>query len=539
MSKVNPAEIHAQGVINNAGGPSYTIDKWDRLERYLIIGSEGGTFYVNETRHTKQNTDNVLACVKEDGVRAVTRAIEISNEGLAPKNDQAIFVIALGMAEGDLATKAFAREHLKDIVRTASHLTMFVNYVSSLRGWGKALRKAVVNWYRTIGARSKDDEDGNLSALVYQMMKYSNRNGYTQRDILRLSHVKPTNPAQSTLFNWIAHPDIIPDVADLDIAEKVIAVNEELYKYAAAKQLGNFDLDKIIDLLIKYRLPHEVIPTELKNEPRIWQALLDAGMPINALIRNLGKLSQIGLLTPMSANVKKVCETFRNEDIIRKARIHPITVLNQKCGYERGRGMSGITWDPNSKVCEALEDMFYMSFKNVVPTGKNIMLALDVSGSMSSLAPGTNLTCAQVTAAMSMTTVRSEANSEIFAFSDHFMNIPINKNTSLNEAMRLVSDRNFGGTDCGLPMKYAKDNHMEVDSFVIYTDNETWCGGRLTPAKLLREYRAKMNRPEAKLAVVACASTEFTIADPDDPNMLDIAGFSSAVPQILSYFISK
>ena len=34
----------------------------------------------------------------------------------------------------------------------------------------------------------------------------------------------------------------------------------------------------------------------------------------------------------------------------------------------------------------------------------------------------------------------------------------------------------FGGTDCALPIKYAIDNGIEVDTFLVITDNETWGG---------------------------------------------------------------
>jgi 60 kDa SS-A/Ro ribonucleoprotein len=40
----NPAQAQ-----NNAGGYSFVIDKWKRLDRFLIIGSSGGTYYTPAT----------------------------------------------------------------------------------------------------------------------------------------------------------------------------------------------------------------------------------------------------------------------------------------------------------------------------------------------------------------------------------------------------------------------------------------------------------------------------------------------------------
>jgi len=46
-----------------------------------------------------------------------------------------------------------------------------------------------------------------------------------------------------------------------------------------------------------------------------------------------------------------------------------------------------------------------------------------------------------------------------------------------------------------------------------------------------------MNIPNAKLIVMGMASTEFTIADPDDPGMLDIVGLDAAVPDLIRSFV--
>ncbi len=38
--------------INNAGGIVFRINHWKQLNRFLIIGSEGGTYYVKEKKLT-------------------------------------------------------------------------------------------------------------------------------------------------------------------------------------------------------------------------------------------------------------------------------------------------------------------------------------------------------------------------------------------------------------------------------------------------------------------------------------------------------
>ena len=92
----------------------------------------------------------------------------------------------------------------------------------------------------------------------------------------------------------------------------------------------------------------------------------------------------------------------------------------------------------------------------------------------------------------------------------------------------------MGGTDCSLPMLHAARARIPVDCFVIYTDNETW-HGEIHPAQALRQYRDRMGIP-ARLVVCGMLANAFTIADPDDAGMLDVVGFDTATPNLISDF---
>jgi 60 kDa SS-A/Ro ribonucleoprotein len=97
-----------------------------------------------------------------------------------------------------------------------------------------------------------------------------------------------------------------------------------------------------------------------------------------------------------------------------------------------------------------------------------------------------------------------------------------------------VSDLPFGGTDCALPMLYALTQEIEIDAFVILTDSETWAGD-VHPSQALARYRHATGLA-ARLVVVGMVANEFSIADPKDPGMLDVIGFDTATPQLVSDF---
>src|SRR5689334_1198171 len=130
-------------VANSAGGFTWALDAWARLDRFLVLGSEGGTYYVSERALTIESAKAAIECIAEDGLRTVGRVVEISRSGRAPKNDAALFVLALAASAGDDDTRAAALAALPEVARTGTHLFHWLEYLKALRGWGRGVRRAV------------------------------------------------------------------------------------------------------------------------------------------------------------------------------------------------------------------------------------------------------------------------------------------------------------------------------------------------------------------------------------------------------------
>ena len=168
------------------------------------------------------------------------------------------------------------------------------------------------------------------------------------------------------------------------------------------------------------------------------------------------------------------------------------------------------------------------------PSGQKTCLALDVSGSMSSPMGNLPLSCYMGAGAMAMVTARTEPQHYMMAFSQDFVPLAISKTETLQSVMRILQGFPHQGTDCAVPMIDALKRGLEVEKFIIYTDNQTWYGD-IHPKQALDKYREKMGIP-AKLVVVGMTANEFTIADPDDAGMLDVVGFDTNTPQIIAEF---
>jgi len=515
-------------VKNSAGGFAWKVDCWTRLDRFLVLGSEKGSYYATEKAMTIENADCILECAKQDAGRAIRRIAEISNQGRAPKNDPAIFALALIAGEKGTAGK-MALDAIPQVCRIGTHLFQFVETLNGRRGWGRSVRDGIANWYTS---KSPD-------ALSRQVTKYQQRNNWSHRDVLRKCHAK--SDTLNPIFKYAAQ------------REKFLAENmatlEGLPLLMAVENAKHATLDsEIVRLIQEHDLPRECIPTQFLNSVAVWEALLQE-MPPTAMIRNLGKMSSIGLLTPMSKAASHVRERLNDVGRLRKARVHPVSILLALSTYKQGRGDKGsLTWTPVSQIIDALDEAFYSAFKAVEPTNKRHLLALDVSGSMGgSVIAGTSISCREASAAMAMVMIHTEPNYHCVGFSEggrrtmhsgygvDLKELSLSKRMRLDGAVAAISNIPFGGTDCALPMVYAKERKLPVDVFVVYTDSETWAGN-IHPSQALVEYRNAIGIG-AKLIVVGMVSNGFNIADPNDAGMMDVTGFDTTVPQIMAEFV--
>ena len=522
-------------VLNNAGGYTFKTGDAARIHRFLTLGTEGGTFYVREKELTAQNAELVMAYATQKPHELVTAAVEVSQAGRAPRNSPAIFALAAVASFADTPGRQHAFEALPDVVRTGYHLFQFAGYLENLRGWGKAARRAVSRWYL--------DRDAGQAA--YQMLKYRQREGWAQRDILRSAHpfareqhLHSGTPEHRQLFDWICGREA--DLAQLPLVDAFVQAQaattvKQWVKLIAANKA----------------LTWEMLPDEALSHREVWVALLTNGMPQTALMRQLPKLTWLGVLKPGTAGTALVAAQLTNADRLHKARVHPINVLVALRTYASGTGArSSKTWAPVSQVTDALDEAFYLAFGGVEPSNVRTLLAVDVSGSMVAEVSGLPISCREAAMALALVTAATEARAVIVGFyskggrsryglgsnswEDGISHLNISPKQRLDDVLTATANLPFGGTDCSLPFIWAEKGGYDFDHFQVITDNETWAGAQ-HPHQALKHYRNKTGI-KARSSVVGMTATDFTIADPADPGMLDVAGFDAAVPNLTAAF---
>lgn len=534
-------------VRSHQGGFVFEVDDMVRAQRFLILGSEA-SFYQAGGKLSLENAETLQRLAKSDRVfELINLIVDVSVSGRAPKQSPGLFALALVISQAtDETAKAYAYKSLSEVARTASTLFEFTSYLNQFQGLGgTGFQKAVGRWYT----------EKPLDKLAYQMVKYRNRGDFDHARLLRLSkRVQSRNqnrPELAPLLDWALGK--LPVSSSVPPSAEWSKAWEQMPRVVKGFELAKNANPKDIPMIVRdYGLSWEMLPTESLNDVKVWEALLDGNVPLGALIRQLPRLTNLGIISQLGGRTAEIEDRLTDAEALKKARIHPLQALVAMRTYGSGRGTSQ-TWQPVGRITDALEETFYRSFDFVEPTGKTHMLAVDVSGSMTMQnIAGLPINAREAAACMAMVQARIEREYLITGFADgsggggwyssmdplkaKLIQLNISRKSRLQDVMHEIARIPMGGTNLSLPMESALEQRLSVDSFVVYTDNELGLGRR-HPFQALTAYRREMNKPEAKLIVVAMTATNFTIADPSDPGMLDIAGFDTAAPGLMAEFV--
>lgn len=195
-------KLSADQTENNAKTQSWKTDDITRLRRFLSIGSEGGSFFIEPKQLGRENAQSILSLIADGkGPDVVNEIVKFSDESRTVRMDAVIFALALCARSQDLKTKQEAYKVLAGVCRIPTHLFKFIDNAQSLSagpnmktptGWGRAQRKAIKDWYN-----KKDPKD-----LAVAVTKYKRRGGWSHVDVIRLAHIKGKNEGES---DWLKH----------------------------------------------------------------------------------------------------------------------------------------------------------------------------------------------------------------------------------------------------------------------------------------------------------------------------------------------
>lgn len=543
-------------VKNEAGGFSFKVGDPERLRRFLLLGTDGGTYYTSAKDHTTDNAAVVQRMAASDPMALVRQIVDISVAGRAPRQNPAIFALAMAASPNvcaDAEARKAALAAVPQVCRTGSHLFLFTKYIEQFRGWGPALTKAVAAWYT-----SKD-----VDKLAYQLVKYRQREGEAQADALRRSHPQTSDPARRIALNWAVGKglndysgravSVLPQhwaqMSPLQRKEAAAAARPKLPRAEELPEsvaiIADFEdaqaatkVSEWVNIIGRgHGLSWEMLPDAAVTQPAVWEALLHQGVPPTALIRQLPRLTNLGLCA--GATGKLIAGHLQDPAKLKRGRVHPINMLVAQRTYTSGHGARGNqSWSPVPAISSALGQGFYASYGAVEPSGVRILAGLDVSGSMSyGTISGVPLQPREVCGALGLVLANTEPEVTFVGFTTAAWGLDISADRRLDDVLTYLRNQPSGGTDCSLPMQWATKYKVEVDAFYLVTDGQSWCG-HMHPFQALEEYRQKMGIP-AKLIAIATTASGTSVGAPDDAGTLDVVGFDLSVPQLSADFAAN
>jgi 60 kDa SS-A/Ro ribonucleoprotein len=479
-----------------------------KLETFLILGGDSGAYRAAQFAFHADAAESVHYALRTDGPGTVRMIEEIAASGRSLSHDAALYALALASSPkfADAETNTAALHALRTVARTGAHLCKYAAYVGSLRGWGRGLRTAVADWYTTKP----------IQELATQILKHRHRKGWSHRDLLRLSHPKPPTPEHNALFQWAVEGKLG------HLAPSNIAWGNLRQIYAFEQLKKTTDDIEMVRLIEDYQLTHDIIPAECRKFASVWEALLGA-MPYMAMVRNLGHMTEAGLIAPESAATALVVMRLGDRSRIRRANVHPAALLSALVKYRTG------SWQASNIVADALEDALHLAFANIEPTGQRVLFGIDASllADDARCHGMCHVTAAHAVAVLAMEFVRADAHSHIAILGRGPAFIDAPKDARLSAISRAIT-KDSSSADPSTAIDHARESGMHVDAFVFLSG--------YVPLESLDAYRRQTGIP-AKLVVLTTEAADFEGPVPE--YVMRVAGFDPTIPRAIRQFIGK
>lgn len=500
----------------------WEVDDKARLCRFLCYGSEGDIYTAREEVHVGMESAEALMTMLADGrgSEVVEDIRRYSQDGRAVSMGPCLFALAVCSQYSDMKTRQAAFKALKEVCQDPEYLFDFIQYKKDIKVdmktgiWGRALRKAISDWYN----------GQNAINLAVSVTKCKQRNGWSHQDLLKLSHTKPVNDAIALVCKYIMKgwKEVQAEYADKENSEEVLKVLS--YLEVMEKVKHSCDETEVINLIEEHSLETDQLRTDHLKSKQVWKVLLKE-MPLQSLMKRLGKMTTKKVLEPGSSDTHTVCDRIQNDTALKKAKIHPFSILVDLENYKKGQGYQGKTkWEPDGNIIQAMDSAFYKSLLHLDPMDKNLVLAVDITTSLSSIVPGTSVSTAVAAAAITLFFASTETNTQVLAYSGGSL-VPcsVSAGMTLEQVTAELVKSPSECTDCTLPMAWATENGKAVDVFVVLTNNPIWAFGA-SPVEALKKHRQKTGT-FSKFVMCGLTSIGHAIADTPDRGVLSICGF--------------
>ncbi len=384
-------------------------------------------------------------------------------------------------------------------------------------------------------------------ASVGKLLSASIGNDPSLRDVLRMARPTPKDNVRGALFGWLTDKEVdkwAPATeADLPAAvQSLIAYRAADTAEAQTLIAGDFPTTVRWDLL-----------ADAAKGPLVWKAIARQMGP-QALRMNLNTLLRHDVFKngngPDNVMIDCVASRLADADDIARSRQVP---------YQFLAAYLNASAEVPQKIKASLHQAAEIACGNVPELPGPIVIGLDTSGSMGCPVTGwrgrggtTKMRCVDVAALFAAAILRRNPDSIVIPFDTRAYNVRIDPQDTILSLSERLAKYGGGGTDCSIPLAEANKRHSKrpLVGCVLVSDNESWItGGRaygygcrgstgvMTEWQKFVTSARRHGITDPKLVCIDIQPYGSSQA-PERDDMLNIGGFSDAVFNVVSSFMS-
>jgi 60 kDa SS-A/Ro ribonucleoprotein len=506
---------------NAAGGRAYKFEDRHALAQFVVTGTFSNTYYTTAGEQLKQIEGLVAKC---DSPFLAKLAVYGRQE--AKMKDTPAYLLAVLHSRRETALVA----HIFD--RVCDNSKMLFNFIQIVRSGATGRRNlgtSVKNMIRNWIAR-KSPKGLYLASLGHSKPSMS--------DVIRMVHIKPTTAKRQAIYKYLTglqrEGGINPLFEDLP---------EELQIFEALKK---GETKVIPDIPFRALTNCELSVAQWKQ--------IGLNMPWNTLRMNLNMLSRKGAF---EGNAK----TFTSEVVAKLSDAEEVRRCNA-FPYQLLTTFQNVNGVPQS-VKLALQDAMEIATENVPALPGQTVVAIDVSGSMGMNVTGSRrgvssvTRCVDVASLVAACVLRNNPTAIVYAFdcenryrygstsirgkiSGGLYDPQLNPRDSVMTNAGKLAKYGGGGTDCSIPLRYLNQEKIEVDNFIIVSDNESWSGYYGRGEGYMAAWQTLVRRcPKAKMVNIDIQPNHSSQSPNKRKEILNIGGFSDTVFTVMDEFFNR
>lgn len=431
MSKFN--EKNTTKTTNRNGHSAYSMTDKAKLVTQVLTSFYGEKKYYGDTTNDMIETAN---SVIEKHPKFVANLARYARKEMHLRS---VSHALTAIVAHNVNSKPFIKEVVADVVERADDITEILSCYLSM--FGKPIPNGLKKALATAIGRFNE----------YQISKYNGGNKSLKfRDVLRLTHAKPSTEKQSMVFKAIIEDN-------LPVADRW--------------------------------------ETELSaqgNTREVWEKLISENkLGYMAMLRNLRNI-----VNANPCNIGVVFEKLSNRNEVIKSKQLPFRF------FSAYREMKNVA-NAGSAVFDVLETAIEHSVENMPKLHGKTVIAIDTSGSMTSpISAKSSITCADIAKILAVLGAKICDDVIVYNFDTEIEKLHYtNRGGIISTA---ISIGNFGGgTDISLPLRKMIAENVVADRLIILSDNEinrSWKGynawfSRTEPCQIyVEEYRRKVKK---------------------------------------------